>query len=146
MFSRADLGWTETHAPTVINAVLSGLTGRTLTGFALVAFAVGQGAAWMRRRDATWAYTWAGIVDAAFGLILVCAYGFGRVGDPEYVSWILSAYTMIAVAVAIRARSRTAMAAAGALLLGVLIQRLVYGDLVGLGSMHGWWYPRSTHC
>ena len=107
------LEWTETHGATVIDVLLSGLSGRALTGFALVGLAVGQCAAWLRRRELTRAYTWAGMIDAALGLVLVCVYGFARRGDPQYVTWILGAYTIVAAVVAMRVLSPAAMAAAG---------------------------------
>jgi hypothetical protein len=125
------LAWSEAQGAVVTRALLSGLSGRVLTVVALVGLLISQVMLRLRRGDVARAYFWAGIVDAVLGLALVCVFGFGRRGDPEYVTWIVGIYAVVAVVIAIRAQSALAMAAAGALLLGTLGQHLAFGD-------HGW--------
>ncbi len=127
LIARQKLSWTVDSPGLLVSALMSATAGRVMT---LVAFAQ-LGAAWALSKlpgsIPAASYGIIGAVTAGVGLLLVTGYGWGVAGDPEYLTWLLAFYGLVAAGVAFFGRFAWVQAVAGLLLLGALGQGIVYG-------------------
>jgi len=116
--------WLYETGPALAAALVSASGGRLLTPLALLLVLLGEIWASRRRAEAR-IYASGGAIVALAGLILLCAHGLGRSGDPEWLRWWLPLDAILAGYGAIRLR-RASLAWAGVtILLGASIQWLV---------------------
>lgn len=123
---RGDIGWTLVDSTPLKNALLSATSGNVLVPLVAV---FGGLAWWLRRLGRREDCLMVGIASAATAVVslaLVVWFGFARVDDPEGATWTLAIFALAAMGVAVVLERLDAARAGSALLLGALVQGIVY--------------------
>ncbi len=134
---RNTLPWSVGSAKELLTGLLSASGGRALTGVALVHLVAAWQWAERAKRIPAACYALVGAATAGLGLVLVTWFGWGLVGDPESLTWLLGFYGMVASVAAFRHRMAWGQLAGGLLFLAALGQGVVFGPWAGD-------LPRST--
>ena len=120
------LSWSERTPAELMDSILSIRTGHALIGCVVASVLL---AVFLQRRTRvalSKVYLIAAGVLAGISILFVSIYGFGRVGDPGYATWIYLGYAVVAFALAYRGHLKYAVWCGAVLGQLAVIQMLVY--------------------